>query len=215
PYKLYASLGGFRTFVQTGIVLQVGAVPVINPVLEIGQVAETVEVKADAALVETRNTGVGQVIDNVRVGELPLAVRDVQQLILLSGMAVGGGNQSSVRNYPEDIISVGGGLNDALTYMVDGGTHNEPYANANLPLPFPDAVQEFKVETSSVPAQYGQHSAGAINVVTKSGTNEIHGDAFEFVRNYNFNARDFFAPVRDNLKRNQFGGTIGGPIRKN
>src|SRR5207237_8697705 len=83
------------------------------------------------------------------------------------------------------------------------------------PLRLSYAVQEFKVEPSALPAQYGQHSAGAVNVVTKSGTNEIHGDAFEFVRNYNFNARDFFAPVRDNLKRNQFGGTIGGPIRKN
>jgi hypothetical protein len=99
--------------------------------------------------------------------------------------------------------------------MFDGGTHNEPYANANLPLPFPDAVQEFKVETSSVPAQYGQHSAGAINVVTKSGTNDIHGDLFEFVRNKVFNARNAFASQRDGLKRNQFGGSIGGPIIKN
>ena len=152
PYKLEASLPGFRAFAQTGIVLQVGSNPVINVGLEVGQVAETVEVQADAALVETRSTGVGQVIDNVRVMELPLAARNVQQQIILSGAAVGGGAQNSPRNYPTDIISVGGGLSNGLTYLLDGATHNDPYGNLNLPLPFPDALQEFKVETSSVPA---------------------------------------------------------------
>src|SRR5437016_10966804 len=165
PYKLEASLSGFRTFAQTGIVLQVNANPVLNIVLEIGQVAETVEVQADAALVETQNTGVGQVIDNVRVMELPLNGRQVTELIILSGAAVGGGAQNTPRNYPTDIISVGGGSNDGLTFMLDGGVHNDPYGNQALPLPFPDALQEFKVETSAVPAQYGYHSAGAVNVV--------------------------------------------------
>ena len=215
PYKLEASLTGFRTFAQTGIVLQVNANPVLNIVLEIGQVAETVEVQADAALVETRNTGVGQVIDNVRVMELPLNGRQVTELIILSGAAVGGGAQNTPRNYPTDIISVGGGSNDGLTFMLDGGVHNDPYGNQALPLPFPDALQEFKVETSAVPAQYGYHSAGAVNVVTKSGSNEFHGSLFEFVRNRIFNARNTFATERDGLKRNQFGGVIGGPIVQN
>src|SRR3989454_4974735 len=215
PYRLEAALSGFRTFAQSGIVLQVGSNPVINVSLEVGQVAETVEVQADAALVETRATGVGQVIDNVRVMELPLAARNVQQLIILSGAAVGGGAQNSPRNYPTDIISVGGGLSNGLTYVLDGATHNDPYGNLNLPLPFPDALQEFKVETSSVPAQYGQHSGGAVNVVTKSGTNDFHGSLFEFVRNKVFNARNAFALQRDGLKRNQFGGVVGGPIVKN
>ena len=126
------------------------------------------------------------------------------------------GNLVSSKNYPnESLVSIAGGALNGVTYLMDGGTHNDPFNNLNLPLPFPDAVQEFKVETSALPAQYGQHSAGAVNVVTKSGTNEWHGDAFEFVRNAKFNARDFFAPVRDNLKRNQFGGTLGGPIKKN
>src|SRR5437773_4314879 len=215
PYRIEASLPGFRTFAQTGIVLQVGSNPVINVSLEVGQVAESVEVQADAALVETRSTGVGQVIDNVRVLELPLNGRNLQELIILSGAAVGGGNQGTARTWPTDYISVGGGLNDALTYMLDGGTHNDPYSNANLPLPFPDALQEFKVETSAVPAQYGQHSAGAVNGVTKSGTNAFHGDLFEFVRNKVFNARNALATTRDGLKRNQFGGVVGGPIVKN
>src|SRR5437870_2014276 len=215
PYKLEANLSGFRTFAQTGIVLQVNANPVLNIVLEIGQVAETVEVQADAALVETRNTGVGQVIDNVRVMELPLNGRQVTELIILSGAAVGGGAQNTPRNYPTDIISVGGGSNDGLTFMLDGGVHNDPYGNQALPLPFPDALQEFKVETSAVPAQYGYHSAGAVSAVTKSGTNEFHGSLFEFVRNKVFNARNAFALRRDGLKRNQFGGTTGGPVIHN
>src|SRR3989442_433359 len=215
PYGLEAVLPGFRTFVQTGIVLQVGSNPVINVSLQIGQVSEQVEVQADAALVETRSTGVGQVIDNVRVLELPLNGRQVTDLIILSGAAVGGGNQGTARTWPTDYISVGGGLNDGLTYLLDGGTHNDPFSNANLPLPFPDALQEFKVETSAVPAQYGQHSSGAVNSVTKSGGNEFHGDLFEFVRNKIFNARNAFSPTRDGLKRNQFGGVVGGPIIRN
>src|ERR1700756_3257431 len=89
-----------------------------------------------------------------------------------------------------------------------------PINGLNLPLPFPDALQEFKLETSSLTAQYGQHSAGAVNAVTKSGTNEFHGDVFEFFRNGALNARNYFATVPDQLKRNQFGGTLGGPILK-
>ena len=98
---------------------------------------------------------------------------------------------------------------------MDGGTHNDPFNNLNLPTPFPDALQEFKVETSALPARYGHHAASAVNLVTKSGTNQIHGDVFEFIRNYRFNARNFFAPARDSLNRNQFGGTIGAPIVRN
>jgi len=215
PYRLDATLPGFRSFSQTGIVLQVDANPVINIALEVGQIAETVEVQADAALVETRSTGVGQVMDNVRVSELPLNARQVTELIILSGAAVGGGAQNTPRNYPTDIISVGGGTNDGLTFLLDGGIHNDPYGNQALPLPFPDALQEFKVETSAVPAQYGYHAAGAVNVVTKSGSNQFHGSLFEFVRNRIFNARNTFAIERDGLKRSQFGGVIGGPIVAN
>ena len=215
PYRLEAGLPGFRTYVRTGIVLQVSGNPVINVVLEVGQVAETIEVQADAALVETRSTGVGQLIDNVRVLELPLNARQVTELIILSGAAVGGGALATNRVYPTDVISVGGGLSDGLTFLLDGGTHNEVYANLNMPLPFPDALQEFKVETSAVPAQYGQHSAGVVNAVTKSGTNAFHGSLFEFVRNKVFNARNTFAQRRDGLKRNQFGGVVGGPIVRN
>src|SRR5579871_5614385 len=215
PYQLEVNKAGFAQYVQSGIVLQVASNPTVDVALKVGAVTEQVVIEANAVQVETQATGVGQVIDNQRVLELPLNGRNVQQLIILSGAAVGGGYQSANRGYPTDLISVGGGLNNGLTYVLDGGTHNDPYVNANLPLPFPDALQEFKVETSSVPAQYGQHSAGAVTAVTKSGTNEFHGTAFEFLRNKVFDARNDFAAVRDGLKRNQFGGVVGGPVVKN
>jgi hypothetical protein len=214
PYKLEAALAGFRTFSQTGIVLTVDANPVLNVTLQVGQVSETVEVQADAALVETRSTGLSQVMENARVVELPLNGRNMTDLIIISGAAVGGGVQNTPRNYPTEIISVGGGANDGIGFLLDGAVHNDPYGNQALPLPFPDALQEFKIETSAIPAQYGFHAAGTVNVVTKSGTNQFHGSVFEFVRNRVFNARNAFATDRDPLKRNQFGGVIGGPVIK-
>ena len=215
PYQLEVNKEGFARYVQSGIGLLVASNPTLDVTLKVGAVTERILVEANAAQVETQATGVGQVIDNQRVLELPLNGRNSQQLIILAGGAVAGGTQSTNRGYPVQLISVGGGLNNGLTYLLDGGTHNEPYINGNLPLPFPDALQEFKVETSSVPAQYGQHSAGAVTAVTKSGTNGFHGTLFEFLRNGDLNARNTFAAARDGLKRNQFGGVLGGPVVKN
>ncbi|PYS01629.1 MAG: TonB-dependent receptor [Acidobacteria bacterium] len=217
PYRFEASLPGFSTYVQTGIVLRVNSNPVINVVLQIGQVSQTLEVQADVAMVETHSTGVGQVIDQQRVVELPLNGRVATELIFLSGAATAApaGDLNTNKNYPTVTISVAGGLATGMTYLMDGGTHNDPFNNLNLPMPFPDALQEFKAETSALPARYGHHAASAVNIVTKSGTNKFHGDLFEFVRNYKFNARNFFATERDSLKRNQFGGTLGGPIKTN
>ncbi len=216
PYMLEAALPGFKTYVQSGIVLQVGASPAINVVLQIGQVTDQVEVQANAALVETHSTGIGTVVDNQRILELPLNGRNVTELVFLAGTATLGGSGflNSVRNYPTIMISVAGGISNWTAYNFDGVAHNDAYNSLNLPLPFPDALQEFKVESSALPAQYGVHASANVNVITKSGTNDFHGDAFEFVRNGIFNARDFFAPKRDTLKRNQFGGTLGGAIVK-
>jgi Carboxypeptidase regulatory-like domain len=216
PYRLEAGLPGFRTHVQTGIVLQVNSNPIINPTLEVGQVTEQVEVQANAALVETRNVGVGQVIENERILELPLNGRQATDLIVLAGAAVVTPASNPDRNMPGSVaISVAGGLKTGTVYMLDGAMHNDPYNNLNLPLPFPDALQEFKVETGGLSAQYGMYSGATINSVTKSGNNEFHGDLFEFVRNDLFNARNYFATKNSTLKRNQYGGTLGGPIRAN
>src|SRR5947208_501634 len=187
PYKVEAALAGFRTFVQNGIVLQVNGSPVVNPVLEVGQVSEQVEVQANAALVETRNAGVGQVIENQRILELPLNGRQVSDLITLAGAAVQTATSRVQNGSPEAYIQVGGALGYAVDYTLDGASHINFVTGANMPLPFPDALQEFKVETSGVNAQHG--SASAVGGVTKSGTNEVHGDLFEFIRNDLFNAR--------------------------
>jgi hypothetical protein len=214
PYRLEATATGFRTYVQTGILLQVADSPIINPSLALGQVSDQVQVEAAAPQVETRDTGISQVMDSTRVVELPLNGRQVTDLVVLSGAATVSATTSFVRNYPSVNISVAGGIHNGLTYLLDGSSHNDPINGLNLPLPFPDALQEFKLETSSLSAQYGQHSAGAVNAVTKSGTNSLHGDLFEFFRNGYMNALNYFAKVPDQLKRNQFGGTLGGPIRK-
>ena len=213
PYRLEAALTGFRTFVQTGIVLQVNGSPVINPVLEVGQVSEQVEVQANATLVETRNAGVGQVIENQRILELPLNGRQVNDLITLAGAAVQTAVGRVQNGSSEPYIQVGGALGYAVDYTLDGANHINFVTGGNMTLPFPDALQEFKVETSGVNAQHG--TASAVGGVTKSGTNEFHGDLFEFIRNDLFNARNYFATKPSTLKRNQFGGTIGGPIVQN
>jgi hypothetical protein len=216
PYRLQVSKEGFNTYVQNGIVLEVSTNPSINPTLTVGAQTQQVVVEASAAMVETQSNGVGQVVDNQRVVELPLNGRQLTSLIFLAGAAntAPNGDLNTNKNYPTVSISVNGGLPNGVSYLLDGSTHNDPFNNLNLPLPFPDATQEFKVETSSLPAQYGDHAAAAVNVVTKSGTNAFHGDAFEFVRNYLFNAREADQPRRDSIKRNQFGGVIGGPIKK-
>ncbi len=217
PYRLEVAKEGFSKYVQSGIVLQVDTNPEINIVLKVGSVAEQVVVEAAASMVETHSTGVGQLVDSQRIVDLPLNGRQATDLIFLAGAATIGpsGDLSSNKNYPTQVISVAGGQSNGMTYLLDGGTHNDPFNNLNLPIPFPDVLQEFKVETSALPAQYGHHAAAAVNAVTKSGTNEFHGDLFEFVRNGVFNARNFFAAARDSLKRNQFGGTFGGPVLKN
>ena len=225
PYRVEVKKEGFTTYIESGIVLQVASAPTINPVLKVGVVAQSVQVEATAAMIETSSTGVGQVVNSQDVVDLPLNGRQVTQLITLAGASntvqnsfgqpPAAGNLVSSKNYPnEALVSVGGGLLNGTTYLLDGGTFNDPFNNLNLPTPFPDAVQEFNVQTSALPAEYGQHSAGAINMVSKSGTNQFHGDAFEFVRNADFNADDYFARRSDNLKRNQFGGTLGGPIKQ-
>jgi hypothetical protein len=212
-YKLEAGLPGFRTFVQTGLVLQVNSSPVVNVVLEVGQISEQVEVQANAALVETRSSSVGQVVENARILDLPLNGRNVADLITLGGAAV----QTDIpmpKNFAgSNYISAAGGLGFGVEYTLDGARHVNFVSGTSMQMPFPDALQELKIETSGMTANHGV--SAAVGGVTKSGTNDIHGDLFEFVRNDLFNARSYFATKSSTLKRNQFGGTVGGPILKN
>ena len=217
PYQLKVELQGFNTYQQDGIVLQVSSNPQINVTLAVGTVSETVTVTANSAMVETHSTGIGQVVDNQRVVELPLNGRQATELIFLAGLATSApaGDLNTNKNFPTVTISVAGGQANGMTYIMDGGTHNDPFNNLNLPTAFPDAMQEFKVETSSLPARYGHHAASAVNIITKSGTNSFKGSAFEFNRDYHFNAKNAFATTRDSLRRNTFGGVLGGPMIKN
>ena len=218
PYRMDVTKAGFSAFAQTGIVLQVSVNPTVDVSLKIGTASESVQVEANTTQVETQATGVGQVLENQRILDLPLNGRNAADLITLSGPAVVASTSSS-RSWQGasggEGISVAGGTSFGTTYRLDGAMHNNPYDNFNMPLPFPDALQEFKVETSALTAQNGVHSGASVNAVTKSGTNSIHGDAFEFIRNGVFDARNFFAASRDTLKRNQFGGTVGGPVIHN
>ena len=215
PYRLEVTKQGFASYVQTGIVLQVSTNPTVDIKLKVGAVNEQVQVEANAALVETATTSVGQVVENQRIIDLPLNGRQVTDLIGLTGATVFSGVTGSGGIPGGVYLSVAGGQTFAVGYYLDGTVYAAGDSATNYPFPFPDALQEFKVETSTTGAQSGIHTGAQINAVSKSGTNSFHGDAFEFFRNGDMNARNFFAARRDSLKRNQFGGTAGGPIRKN
>jgi len=220
PYRLEASLQGFRSFVQTGIQLQVSSNPVIKVTLELGQLSETLTVEGQAPLVETRNPAVGNVMTNAQVEALPMEGRNVASLVVTVGATVDTGNPSSRSLTQSRGIAIAGGQQFGVAYVLDGALHNNVYDGDNLPMPFPDAVQEFKIETSSQQAQNGYKAGGTASFATKAGTNQFHGDAFEFARHHRFNATSPFASVNrrtgkrfdDGLVRNQFGGVLGGPI---
>jgi Carboxypeptidase regulatory-like domain len=216
PYRLEATKMGFRTFVQTGIVLQVGTNPTIAVTLGVGSTSEQIEVQANANQVETRSAGVGTtVVETQRILDLPLNGRQATDLIPLSGLAVTtSANAPSYTMNTGPNIAVAGGMSWSVQYNLDGASHLDTYVGASMPLPFPDALQEFRLSTSAQDATNGGHSGAAVDAVTRSGSNSFHGDAFEFFRNSDLNSRDFFSAGSDGLKRNQFGGTFGGPIRK-
>ncbi len=217
PYSLEVSSQGFGSYMQSGIILQVGNNVQINISLQVGAVTQQLQVSANAAMVETQDTSISEVVDQRRIVDLPLNGRQATDLIVLSGGASVPPNSSRLAEGPAGhdyisaaAVSVSGGQINGNNYLLDGGDHNDSANNVNLPFPFPDALQEFSVQTNGVSARYGLHPGAVVNVITKSGTNQFHGDLFEFVRNGDFNARNFFAPTQDSLRRNQFGGDNRG-----
>jgi hypothetical protein len=218
-YTVRVEKTGFQTFLQQNVLLQVNTEVQVDARLDVGGTTEQVSVSSQAALVQTNSSALVQVVDQQRVADLPLNGRNVLQLLTLNAGV-------SDRNVPATVqganlgfgtyqvrVSINGARGINGNFLLDNADHNE--AQTNLPRPFPnvDAVQEFSVQTSSFDAQYGRGVGGVVNVVTKSGTNEFHGSAFEFFRNYKLNAANFFSG-RDALKRNQFGGALGGPVIK-
>jgi hypothetical protein len=220
-YQLTVEKEGFSKYVQSGITLVLDQTANVPVQLNVGNLSQEVTVSADAEVLNTQSGTVGQLIDQRRIVDLPLDGRQPQNLLFLSAGTVNETGNYCLVNcqggvYPGEVDgNVSGAGPRGVNFQMDGAGHNDTYLNTNLPFPNPDAVQEFNVQTDNVSAQYGIGAGAVVNIVTKSGTNEIHGDVFEFVRNGDLNARNFFAPTQDTLKRNQYGGSVGGPIIKN
>jgi len=220
-YTVTVEAQGFKRYVQE-VTLLADQTRDMDIRLEIGQANQQVTVEASSVQVNTVSQELSQVIESSRVTDLPLNGRNAADLTLLvpgtiSAVANNSGAlQGDTKQIPgEEAIAVNGARPDQIGYNLDGGNNEDLMSNVNLPFPFPDALQEFSVQTNSFDAQYGNNAGAVVNVVTRSGTNQWHGDVFEFVRNGYFNARNYFAPKVDPLKRNQFGATVGGPVHKN
>lgn len=217
-YSIRAEKPGFSAQVRNDVNLNVGQVLVLNFTLQVGNVSEVVEVTGGAPVLETESTSVGTVIENKRIVELPLNGRNYLQLASLipgattNGPASSQGQQRMGGARNQFALNVAGQRVHFNHYSLDGMENTDPNFNTYLFLPSIDALQEFKVESGLFSAEYGRAIA-QVNVSTKSGTNDLHGVAFAFVRNSYFDARNFFAAVNPPFKRNQFGGTFSGPVR--
>jgi hypothetical protein len=219
-YTVLVEATGFKKYVQD-VVLLADQVRDLDVRMQVGEMTQQVTVEESAVAVNTVSPELSQVIESSRMVDIPLNGRNAADLTLTVPGAVSanannaGALQGDTKQIPgADAIAVNGARPDQIGYNLDGANNEDLMSNVNDPFPFPDALQEFSVQTNSFDAQYGNNAGAVVNVVTKSGTNQFHGDAFEFVRNRAFNARNYFADKKDPLKRNQFGATIGGPIHK-
>src|SRR5258707_1143479 len=226
-YNLSVEANGFHNFDQKGVTLLADQTLTANINMQVGALSESVSVTTAGELVDTTTSTLKQVIEQRSISELPLNGRNAAELSLLvagtvsyptnpsnpTGTFAGGALQGATKTFPGAVaIVTNGSRQNQVSYQLDGGNNVDEYTNVNQPFPMPDALQEFSVQTSNYSAQYGQNAGGVVNVITKSGTNQFHGNAFEFLRNSVFNARPWHAARKDQLKRNQFGGTFGGPL---
>ncbi len=225
PYTLEVEKAGFSLYRQTGLVLTVAQVASVQVTLQVGRVAQTVNVSAAASMVNTTDSTLSRLVGERQVESLPLNGRQPAALVFLAA-----GSSDPLLNlsrtasnpilqfgvvHPREIApSINGVRGDGVYFSLDGANNIDTWQVTGAPFPNPDAVQEFRVVTSTYGAEYVSAPAGAVDIVTKSGTNKFHGDVWEFVRNGDLNARNFFAPTQDILKRNQFGAAAGGPIIK-
>ncbi len=227
-YNLSVASPGFKSYQQSGIVLEVGSSISVNAALAVGGSSEVVEVHAEGLALQTEDASFKQTVDQQDILDMPLnsASRQITSLLAVSGgsaNAPGGDFTGSKYSYQTISVSIAGGNGNTTLWRLDGGDNQDYMANGNLPFPFPDALSEFSVESTVLGAQDGEHSGGMVNAVTRSGTNTYHGSAFEFIRNNWKDAQNFFStcnPVapattctaKDTLHQNQFGGTFGGKI---
>jgi hypothetical protein len=213
-YRLEVEASGFKKYVQRNIEVTLGHVIVADAPLELGTVTQVVMTEAQAPLVETTSTQLGAVMNERSVLDLPLNARDTYQLLQLQpGVESEIGANLFYGSDQPGSVSVNGGRGRANNFMVNGADANDVFVNLAGVQPSPDTIQEFRVLTNTFDAEFGRNSGSVINVVTKSGTNQFHGDIYEFLRNRVLNSRGFFDTTTPDFKQNQFGGTLGGPIR--
>ena len=216
-YDITAELPGFRSSQRKGVLLQANENLTANFALEIGAIAETVTVTSESAVVDVTSAALSEVVDSKRIVELPLNGRDAAKLsTLVAGMVLTQVDQESGKTIPGALrMSTNGTESRQVSFRLDGTSHTDPYFQQNQPFPFPDALQEFSIQTSNYSAAQGNSAGAVVNAVTRSGTNDLHGGAFTYLRDNTFNARNFFSPTKDFLKRKQYGGYAGGPIQHN
>jgi hypothetical protein len=219
-YSVEVEQQGFKKDVRSGINLQVNQVYRADFKLEVGSVSESVSVASTTQQVETESTQLGDVLVSKKIQEMPLNGRSYIDLLALQPGVVpissGASNNDTVVSgeLSAGVLSVNGSREDSNAYLINGADVEESRNNGAAIIPNLDSIQEFRVLTDTFDAEYGRFAGGIVNVVTKSGTNSFHGSAFEFLRNDALDARNYFSPVNEkgSLKRNQFGGTFGGPI---
>ncbi len=222
-YSVSAEITGFKKFLQEGIVLQVNQVARIDISLQVGQIADTVQVSASAPLLEADTSSRGSVIDQKKIVDLPLNGRDYNQLALLSPGVLPGTPRLAAVNF-KGVLNVNGNRTFNNVFLLDG-VDNISYSNSfrgenvQMVQPSVEALQEFKIQTNAYSAEFGRSSGAVVNATIKSGTNNLHGSLYEFLRNDVLDANNFFSnalgapkPVR---KRNQFGAAVGGPLVRN
>lgn len=218
-YRLKIERDGFQTYVQENVVVQVGRPVSVNATLQIGTASQTVTVAGETEQVNLRSQTLSYEVTTQMVTQLPLNGRNILQLMTLapdagptasSGYQQGASRPENANSY----VGASGGRGDSTSFYLDGGLNEDALTEIANIFPNPDAIQEFSFQTNNYSAKFGGRGGGVMNAVTRGGTNAFHGAAFEFLRNSNLNARNFFAPSQDGLKRNQYGATIGGPIRK-
>src|SRR6266852_9929810 len=214
-YRMEFDLAGFKKNLQRAVNVDLNQVVTVNSVLQVGAAKETIEVTSEAPLVDTTSTQLGAVMDAHSVSNLPLNSRDTYQLLQLQpGVQGVGGSDLFYGSNTAGAVSVNGGRGRSNNFNVNGGDSNDLFVNAPAVQPTPDSIAEFRVLSNTFDAEYGRNSGAVINVVTKSGTNNWHGSVYEFLRNQSLNAKGDLDLRRADDKQNQFGGTLGGPIKK-
>lgn len=220
-YSVQAEAKGFEKSVQRGIKLVLNQKYRADFKLVVGAVTETIEVRSATTQVDTSSTQLGDVIEDKKITSLPLNGRSYIDLLGLQAGVVPISSEGAVSdrdvsgNLKGGQVSVNGQRESANSFLVNGGDVEESVDNGASIIPTLDSIQEFRLLTNSFNAEYGRFSGAIVNVLTKSGTNEIHGSIYEFLRNEKLDARSYFDQERGDFKRNQFGGTIGAPVVKN